>query len=125
MLHLMRFELIKFKLWPIIRGAFIAICDFSLLVILLMFDGEFTHYDEVFRFIDIFMRGIYIIFGASLIAKFIQEFQTKTMPVMFMYPINRKKMRMAKICIIMIVTLLLILISEGIVFCLFLYIEFI
>ncbi|EMA6342731.1 ABC transporter permease [Bacillus cytotoxicus] len=120
MLNLMRLELIKFKLWPIIRGALIAICVFSLFVILLMFDGEFTHYDEVFRFIDIFMRGIYIMFGASLIAKFIiQEFQTKTMTVMFMYPINRKKMMMAKMCIIMIVTLLLILISEAIVFCLF------
>lgn len=120
MLNLMRLELMKFKLWPIIRGALIAICVFSLFFILLMFDGELTNYNEVFRVMDVFIRGIYIMFGASLIAKFIiQEFQTKTMTVMFMYPINRKKMMMAKIFIIIIVTLLLILISEAIIFCLF------
>ncbi|WP_017150579.1 hypothetical protein [Bacillus bingmayongensis] len=58
-----------------------------------------------------------MIFGASLIAKFIiQEFQNNTMTVMFMYPINRKKMMTAKILIIILFTLCAIIISEIIMF---------
>lgn len=66
-----------------------------------MFDGEMNSYAIAFQFIDTFSRAVSMIFGASLIAKFIiQEFQNKTMTVMFMYPINRKKMMIAKMLII-------------------------
>ncbi|PFR27949.1 ABC transporter permease [Bacillus cereus] len=117
MLRLMRLELIKFKVWPIIRSAFIAICIVSIFIPLIIFDGELDSYKSAFQFIDRFSRGVFMIFGASLIAKFIiQEFQNKTMTVMFMYPINRKKMMAAKILIIILFTLCAMITSEIIMF---------
>ncbi|WP_254610001.1 MULTISPECIES: hypothetical protein [unclassified Bacillus (in: firmicutes)] len=77
---------------PTIRGALIAICIVSIFIPVIIFDGELDSYDSAFQFIDRFSRGVFMIFGASLITKFIiQEFQNKTITVMFMYPINRKK----------------------------------
>ncbi|MGG2064141.1 ABC transporter permease [Bacillus sp. S14(2024)] len=116
MLNLIRLELIKFNLWPVIKGAFIA------LLIMLGFVTalEFTSYDDAFRFIDILVKATFMIFGASLISKFIiQEFQEKTMTVMFMYPISRKKMMIAKLFIIMTFTFLSIVISEIVIFSFF------
>ncbi|SFJ28145.1 MULTISPECIES: ABC transporter permease [unclassified Bacillus (in: firmicutes)] len=117
MLNLMRLELMKFKLWPVMKGSFIAILVISGVIALAMLDGEFKSYDEVFRYIDVFVKATFMIFGASLIAKFIiQEFTEKTMTVMFMYPINRKKMMIAKLFIIMIFTFLSIVISDIVIF---------
>ncbi|WP_410983488.1 ABC transporter permease [Bacillus cereus] len=117
MLNLMRLELMKFKLWPTIRGALIAIFIVSIFIPVIIFDGELDSYASAFQFIDRFSRGIFMIFGASLITKFIiQEFQNKTITVMFMYPINRKKMMAAKILIIILFTLCAIIISEIIMF---------
>ncbi|MEN1935071.1 ABC transporter permease [Paenibacillus sp. 102] len=117
MLNLMRLELMKFKLWPTIRGALIAIFIISIFISLIMFDGEVNSYDSVFQLIDRFPRAAFMIFGTSLIAKFIiQEFQNKTMTVMFMYPINRKKMMAAKMLIVILFTLCAIIISEIIIF---------
>ncbi|MBO1580790.1 ABC transporter permease [Bacillus sp. XF8] len=117
MLNLMRLELMKFKLWPTIRGALIAIFIVSIFIPVIIFDGELDSYDSAFQFIDHFSRGVFMIFAASLIAKFIiQEFQNKTMTVMFMYPINRKRMMAAKMLIIILFTLCAIIISEIIMF---------
>ncbi|MCM3737364.1 ABC transporter permease [Bacillus cytotoxicus] len=117
MLNLIRLELVKFKLWPMIRGSFIALLVMLGIVTLIMLDGEFKGYDEVFRFIDIVVKATFMIFGASLISKFIiQEFKEKTMTVMFMYPINRKKMMIAKLFIIMIFTFLSIVICDIVIF---------
>ncbi|MGG2018237.1 ABC transporter permease [Bacillus sp. S10(2024)] len=120
MLNLIRLELVKFKLWPVIKGAFIALLVMLGFVTLIMLDGEFKSYDDAFRFIDIFVKATFMIFGASLIAKFIiQEFKEKTMTVMFMYPINRKKMMIAKLFIIMIFTFLSIVICDIVIFSFF------
>ncbi|MDM5190223.1 ABC transporter permease [Bacillus sp. DX4.1] len=117
MLNLMRLELMKCKIGPVIRGALLAIFIASIFLILIMFDGEINSYAIAFQFIDTFSRAVFMIFGASLIAKFIiQEFQNKTMTVMFMYPINRKKMMIAKMLIIIFFTFCAIVISEIILF---------
>ncbi|MDZ5605872.1 ABC transporter permease [Bacillus pseudomycoides] len=117
MLNLMRLEFMKFKIWSVIRGALIAILIVSIFIPLIIFDGELDSYDSAFQFIDRFSRGVFMIFAASLIAKFIiQEFQNKTMTVMFMYPINRKRMMAAKMLIIILFTLCAIIISEIIMF---------
>ncbi|WP_243765163.1 hypothetical protein [Bacillus arachidis] len=92
MLNLMRLELMKFNMGSVIKGALIAIFIAAIFLPLIMFDGEMNSYAIAFQFIDTFSRAVFMIFGASLIARFIiQEFQNKTMTVMFMYPINRKK----------------------------------
>lgn len=118
MLNLMRLELMKFKLWPVIRGALIAICILSICILLILWDEAGVNgYNQTFAIIDTFSRGVFMIFGASLIARFIiQEFQEKTMTVMFMYPINRKKMMFAKMFIIICFTLCFIMISDIIIF---------
>ncbi|MEI4829523.1 ABC transporter permease [Bacillus sp. FJAT-53711] len=116
MLNLIRLELVKFTLWPVIKGAFIALLVMLGFVTVL----EFTSYDDAFQFIDILVKATFMIFGASLISKFIiQEFQEKTITVMFMYPINRKKMMIAKLFIIMTFTFLSIVISEIVIFSFF------
>ncbi|WP_144568817.1 ABC transporter permease [Bacillus pseudomycoides] len=118
MLNLMRLELMKFKLWPVIRGALIAICILSICIPLILWDEAGVNgYNQTFAIIDTFSRGVFMIFGASLIARFIiQEFQEKTMTVMFMYPINRKKIMFAKMFIIICFTLCFIMISDIIIF---------
>ncbi|MEI4800039.1 ABC transporter permease [Bacillus sp. NPDC077411] len=117
MLNLIRLELVKFKLWPVIKGAFIALLIALGFVTLIMLDGEFKSYDDAFRFIDSFVKATFMIFGASLIAKLIiQEFIEKTMTIMFMYPINRKKMMIAKLIIIVTFTFLSIVISDIVIF---------
>ena len=118
MLNLMRLELMKFKLWPVIRGALIAICILSICIPLILWDEAGVNgYNQTFAIIDTFSRGVFMIFGASLIARFIiQEFQEKTMTVMFMYPINRKKMMFAKMFIIICFILCFIMISDLVIF---------
>ena len=119
MFNLMRLELMKFKMWPVIRGALIAICVLSIFIPLILWDDKvgMNGYNQVFAVIDTFSRAVFMIFGASLIAKFIiQEFQEKTMTLLFMYPINRKKIMFAKICIIIFFTFCFILISDIIIF---------
>lgn len=49
MLRLMRLELVKFKLWPTIRGAFITICIVSIFIPLIIFDGELDSYESAFQ----------------------------------------------------------------------------
>ncbi|WP_314110231.1 ABC transporter permease [Bacillus pseudomycoides] len=114
----MRLELMKFKMAPIMRGALIAICILSICIPLILWDEAGVNgYNQAFAIIDTFSRAVFMIFGASLIAKFIiQEFQEKTMTVLFMYPINRKKMMFAKIFIIIFFTLCCIVISDIIIF---------
>ncbi|PEP65716.1 ABC transporter permease [Bacillus pseudomycoides] len=114
----MRLELMKFKLWPVIRGALIAICILSICIPLILWDEAGVNgYNQTFAIIDTFSRGVFMIFGASLIARFIiQEFQEKTMTVMFMYPINRKKMMFAKMFIIICFILCFIMISDLVIF---------
>ncbi|PDY45721.1 ABC transporter permease [Bacillus pseudomycoides] len=117
MLNLIRLELMKFKLWPVIKSALIAICILSICITLILWDEAGVNgYNQAFAIIDTFSRAVFMIFGASLIAKFIiQEFQEKTMTVMFMYPINRKKMMFAKMFIIIFFTFCSIMISDIVV----------
>ncbi|PEE41605.1 ABC transporter permease [Bacillus pseudomycoides] len=117
MLNLIRLELMKFKLWPVIKSALIAICILSICILLILWDGAGVNgYNQAFAIIDTSSRAVFMIFGASLIAKFIiQEFQEKTMTVMFMYPINRKKMMFAKMFIIIFFTFCSIMISDIVV----------
>ncbi|MGF9963411.1 ABC transporter permease [Bacillus rhizoplanae] len=126
MLNLMRLELIKSKLGSSIRGAFIAafiIFGFLLLVgYTSKSEGDiaFTNYNELFSVIDTLVRATFIIFGASLLAKIIvQEFTDKTITVLFMYPVNRQKLIIAKLLIVSAFTFFSMIISETIVFSLF------
>ncbi|QKS46620.1 ABC transporter permease [Paenibacillus cellulosilyticus] len=66
----------------------------------------FADYDNVFSVIDTLIRGTYIVFAAVLISQLvIDEFRNKSITVLFMYPISRKKLIAAKLLIIVLFTL--------------------
>ncbi|MCY8486210.1 ABC transporter permease [Bacillus atrophaeus] len=119
MWNLMRIELKKMKLGWYARGAIIA--NLILLGFLWMvsyvekIEGEETMQtiDESFLIIGTLVRGIFIIFGAVLIARLvISEFKNKTILVLFTYPVNRKKLLASKLMIAFGLTFITILISN-------------
>ncbi|MCY8515546.1 ABC transporter permease [Bacillus atrophaeus] len=122
MWNLMRIELKKMKLGWYARGAIIA--NLILLGFLWMvsyvekIEGEETMQtiDESFLIIGTLVRGVFIIFGAVLIARLvISEFKNKTILVLFTYPVNRKKLLAAKLMIAFGLTFITILISNAFV----------
>lgn len=122
MRKLMSLELKKFKIGGYIRGALIANAAILGMVLLMIYGAEyadetvFTTYSEVFTGIDTFVRGTFIVFAAVLLSRFIiDEFKNKSITVLFMYPINRKKLISAKLLIVFLFTFLSIIISDLIV----------
>ena len=69
------------------------------------------------------MRATFIIFASVLIARLIiNEYKNNTITVLFMYPINRKKLIIAKLLIVVIFTFISIILSNiflEISFCFF------
>ena len=117
MLKLMKLELRKHKLGWYWKGALIA----NLLIVVLMgilpsTDGDietaFASYEEVFQAMGTMVRVVYVIFASVLISSFIiQEYNNKTISVLFTYPVPRKKLIAAKLLLIMAITLVTILLS--------------
>lgn len=119
MFKLMKLEMKKFKLASFSFKAVIAnivILSFIFMIAYLSkVEGsqDFVDYQEVLKVIDTFIRGTFIIFGATLIAKLIiGEFKYKTITTLFMYPISRKKLITAKLAIIFLFTFTWIIISN-------------
>ncbi len=119
MFHLMKLELKKFKLQSYVIGAIIASISILGFIIFIGFienaDGAFLfiNYPESFLVIDTFVRGTFIIFAATLISELIiSEFKDKTITVLFMYPISRKKLMAAKLLVIMLFTFFAIVITN-------------
>ncbi|WP_298469151.1 ABC transporter permease [uncultured Psychrobacillus sp.] len=119
MFKLMKLEMKKFKLGSYSVNAVIAnfvILGFIFLIAYISKvegDQDFVNYQEVLTVIDSFVRGTFIIFAATLIAKLIiGEFKNKTITTLFMYPISRKKIITAKLAIVFIFTFTWIIISN-------------
>lgn len=65
----------------------------------------FSDYSVFLSNIPILVSGIFIIFSSILLSKLvIEEFKNKTITVMFMYPISRKKILMSKFLAVALVT---------------------
>lgn len=109
MLKLMRLEIKKFKINGNIKGVIIAnliILGF-LLIIVYGSNGDmvipFSNYNDAFLFTGSMARATFSIFSAVLISRIIiGEYKNKTINIMFIYPINRKKIMLAKFAIIVI-----------------------
>lgn len=124
MLKLIKLEMQKFKVGWFIRGALIA----TLLILGLItsmgyiaaFENEIFTEDMVLLFIDTMVRATFIVFASVLISKFvIEEFRSKTITLMFTYPVNRKKLMVAKLIIIVLFAFCSIIASQLIVLTLF------
>ncbi|WP_139993022.1 ABC transporter permease [Paenibacillus paridis] len=118
MLKLMKLELRKFKLSGYIRGALIANVIILGLLLLIGYTSEiekelsFTDFERVLSLIETFVRATFVVFASVLIwTMVIGEFKSKSMTVMFLYPINRKKIMIAKLLVIVLFTFSAMLVS--------------
>lgn len=125
MLKLMKLELKKHKIGWYWKGAVIS----SFLVIVLMgilpyldqeLETAFGSFEEVFTAMSTLVRVVFVIMASVLIGTFIiNEYNNKTISVLFTYPMPRKKLITAKILLIMGITLITILISNTVVIAVF------
>ncbi len=119
MLKLMKLEIKKFKFGGTIKGVIIA--NLIILGFLFIFiyasqtDKEMTlnTYNNIFLFTGIFVRATFSIFAAVLISKLIiGEYKSKTINILFTYPISRKKIMVAKLAIVLIFAFAAMIISN-------------
>ncbi len=115
----MKLEIKKFKFGGTIKGVIIANL-FMLFILLISIyasqtDKEMTlnTYNNIFLFTGILVRATFSIFAAVLISKLIiGEYKNKTINILFTYPINRKKMMVAKLAIVLIFAFTAMIISN-------------
>ncbi|MED5015899.1 ABC transporter permease [Paenibacillus chibensis] len=125
MLRLIQLEMKKQKLGWYVRGACIAIIIVSIFLCILpiMKDtGEkvFTGYEDALSVVGLLVRAVFTVFASVLLSKLIiDEYKNKTINVMFTYPIERKKLLMAKMLLILSLTLATIIIGTFIVILIF------
>ncbi len=111
MLKLIRLEMRKIKLGAYIRGALIANLAMIGTVFIILVgsksEGEvaFENYNFAFMIIGTLVRGTFIVFASVMLSRLvIEEYKTGTITLLFMYPINRKKLIWAKLIIITVFT---------------------
>lgn len=119
MLKLMQLELKKFHLAGYIRSALIANVCILGLICLIALDSqsegipEFTQYTQILDLMSNLVRATFIVFASVLLCRFIVgEFKTKSITILFMYPIHRKKLMIAKLLVVLLFTFLSIIVSE-------------
>lgn len=119
MINLMKLELRKIKISSYIRGAVIAtvIC-FSLLYLITYVEGDpiTLSYEGLWSVTGSFLNATFMIFAGVLIGKIIiEEFQSKTIHVLFGYPINRRSLMFAKILIVLLFTFSALVLSSVLI----------
>jgi ABC-type transport system involved in multi-copper enzyme maturation permease subunit len=119
MLNLMKLEMKKNKFGWYFRGVILA----NVLIVLFMcfisyvtrLEGEsiFTGLSEALSVIGTFVRVTFVVFASVLFAKLIiDEYKNNTISVLFTYPIQRKKLILSKILLIMGITFIVIVVSN-------------
>lgn len=122
MLKLMKLEVKKYRITSQIKGFVIANLAILAFMMIIMIGGkadgdiELKEYATVFTVIQTFSSITFTIFAAALIGRFIiGEYNKKTIMVLFMYPISRKKLLTAKLSVIVIFTFLSIFLTNLII----------
>lgn len=122
MLRLMKLELRKFKLgWYVKRAVIANIVILALLIfvsIVAQIEGDPKIRDPqiILSMASALVRATFIIFGGVLIAKLIiDEYKSKTILLMFSYPMNRKKMMASKLAVTATLTLITVILSNILV----------
>ncbi|WP_042201820.1 ABC transporter permease [Paenibacillus camerounensis] len=120
MLKLIRLELRKNRI-SLFKGSLIAALAIMLFMLLVVFTeiddpGDFATYADVFDGVHIFVKAVFMVFGAVLISKLvIDEYKNNTIDLLFMYPIPRKKLMAAKLMIVSLFMLVTIFIANVLV----------
>lgn len=119
MLKLIKLEMKKVKIGGYIKGAFFSAIGILIMLFVFMFIDKIeglkvlTDYKEAFLVIDVMVRVTFVIFASVLISRLIiNEYKDNTISILFTYPINRKKLIMSKLLIVLIFTFLAIIISN-------------
>lgn len=111
MLKLIKLEMKKFKMGGYVRSSLITNVIILGVICLISYvenlEGAvvFEDYAVALQLIETIIRATYIIFAAVLISRLvINEYKNKSITVLFMYPINRKSLIIAKLLIVVIFT---------------------
>ncbi|USB33790.1 ABC transporter permease [Paenibacillus sp. YPG26] len=109
----------KFKLWGIAKG--VIICNLAIMAfVTAIYFGEieelnssFSTYDSFFTIIETLIRVTFLIFASVLMSRLvIEEYRNKTIQLMFMYPISRKRILESKLIIVFAFTAIVIFLSN-------------
>ena len=115
MFNLIKLEIKKFKLQGYIKIALIV--HFVIIAIFLLVQGEQSPLADMVmmntRVIELLGRITFIVFAGVILGKLvIDEYNNKTINLMFMYPISRKKIILAKLIIVVVFIFINMLISN-------------
>lgn len=120
MLNLMKLEIKKFKLEKYLTGVFFAnlmlIIGLFVVVFIIKYNNNNLTLDNLPQslvMIDTFVRLVFVMFASVILSKIIiSEYSNKTINLMFMYPISRKKIFLSKLLIVVAFTFINIIISS-------------
>ncbi|MBP2001668.1 ABC-type transport system involved in multi-copper enzyme maturation permease subunit [Paenibacillus shirakamiensis] len=119
MFKLIQLEVRKHKLFSYLKSIIIANLIIIATLALMYVTSEtvddlmFTSLDEAFKIIHILVKAVFMIFTAMIIVRvLIEEFKMKTIQVMFMYPLSRRQIILAKVMVIFSFALITISVSE-------------
>lgn len=106
MLHLIKLEMRKLQLKAIFLTVFIMNVSIFGIVLLVNSDSSgFKSFEELIVFVETLVGMSFIIYTSVLLSKiFIEEFRQQTISVLFMYPIHRLKLLLAKLIIVITFT---------------------
>ncbi|WP_042477723.1 ABC transporter permease [Bacillus ndiopicus] len=120
MLKLIKLEIKKFKLFNYYKGVLIANLGFIAFLSMIYFlernDGNipFENFEMAMNISSAAIRTTFIIFAAVLIVKLIiDEYKSKSIEIMFTYPIGRKKILTAKLMIVVAFTFIMVMSSTS------------
>ncbi|MBZ9688603.1 ABC transporter permease [Clostridium estertheticum] len=109
MLKLMKLEIKKYKITGYIRNVIIANLIISGILFMVIFASKadmevpFSTYNDAVLLTGTIVRATFSIFAAVIISRIIiGEYKSKTINIMFLYPINRKKIMIAKLAIVVL-----------------------
>lgn len=122
MLNLIKLEIKKFKLKDIIKGVSIANIIVIGIISLILFSSKneikapFKNLGEFLSLSDTIIRATFIVYASTVLSKLIiDEFRNKTINLMFIYPIDRKKILVSKLLIVSAFTFVTIIFSNIII----------
>ncbi|WP_242980694.1 ABC transporter permease [Clostridium vincentii] len=115
----MKLEIMKFKINRNLKGVVFANLIILGFLLIIVFGAKsqkevlFSNYNDILLIVGSFVRATFSIFAAVLISRIIiGEYKNKTINILFMYPINRKKIMLSKFMIVVIFAFTTMVISS-------------
>lgn len=122
MLNLIKLELKRMNVQGVLLNFLMINVGIIGMLLLISIDPEavaefYANPEDIMMLIKLLVVAAFVIHASVLLSNMIvEEFKNKTISVLFMYPINRKKLLLSKLIIVSFLTFCFIVISVGIVF---------